>query len=110
MNTKTLFAKAAVVALAASVVGVAATPAFAAPRASKQVAPEYPRGAERRGLEGAVTLEFNIDAQGKVSEVRVVDADRPGVFDDAAVEAVSQWEYEAGEATAGHRVSIDFAL
>jgi protein TonB len=104
---KTMFAKMAAAVLA---VGLLGAPALAAPKATKQVAPEYPRGAERRGLEGVVTVEFNIDASGKVSDVKVVAADQPGVFDEAAVEAVSQWEYEAGEATTGYRVELEFAL
>ncbi len=106
---KNLFSKAAAVVLAVGVFAVA-TPAFAAPKVAKQVAPEYPRGAERRNLEGVVTVEFNIDASGAVSDVKVVAADQPGVFDDAAIAAVSQWEYEAGEAVSGHTVEIEFAL
>lgn len=106
---KNLFTKAAAVVLAVGAFAVA-TPAFAAPKIAKQVAPEFPRGAERRGLEGVVTVEFNIDAAGVVSDVKVVAADQPGVFDDAAIEAVSQWEYEAGEAVTAHRVEIEFAL
>ncbi len=104
---KTMLMKAAAAVLA---VGLMGAPALAAPKVSKQVAPEYPRGAERRGLEGVVTVEFNIDASGSVTDVKVVSADQPGVFDEAAISAVSQWEYEAGEAASGHRVEIEFAL
>jgi protein TonB len=110
MTKKNLFAKAAAAALALGLIGAVATPALAAPKATKTVPPEYPRGAERRGLEGVVTLEFNISADGAVSDVKVVAADQPGVFDEAAIAAVTQWQYEGGQATAGHRVEIEFAL
>lgn len=106
---KNLFTKAAAAVLAVGVFAVA-TPAFAAPKLATQVAPEYPRGAERRGLEGVVKVEFNIAADGTVTDVKVVEADQPGVFDDAAISAVSQWKYEAGEAVSGHTVEIEFAL
>ena len=62
----------------------------------KQVAPDYPRGAERRGIEGHVLVEFNILAGGEVADIRVVESQPEGVFDDAVVNAVSKWKYETG--------------
>jgi TonB family protein len=62
------------------------------PRRLKFVAPEYPPEAVVQGLRGIVILELVIDAQGKVASVDVVRSVPP--FDEPAVKAVRQWEYE----------------
>ena len=69
--------------------------AFAAGEATpvKREAPDYPKGAESRGIEGAVTLAFSVDENGNVLSPRVVEATPPGVFDSAAISALSKWKY-----------------
>ncbi len=57
-----------------------------------RVAPNYPRRAEQRGLEGYVTLEFTVTRQGTVRDARVVESSN-SVFDSAAVEAVMRFRY-----------------
>lgn len=61
------------------------------------VAPEptYPRQAQERGIEGTVTVEFTVDPYGDTQDVHVVSAQPAGVFDMAAVSAVSRWRYPA---------------
>jgi TonB family protein len=63
-----------------------------APKRTKTVSPEYPPEAQAQGLRGIVILELVIDTDGKVGSVEVVRSVAP--FDDAAVSAVRQWEYE----------------
>ena len=63
-----------------------------APKRTKFVLPEYPAEAVARGLHGIVILEITIDEQGKVADARVVRSVPP--FDEAAIAAVRQWEYE----------------
>ncbi len=58
-----------------------------------RVPPEYPPGAARRRLGGWVHLEFTVTATGTVTDVRVIDASPPGVFDDAAVRAARRFKY-----------------
>ena len=76
----------------------------------------YPRGALSARLEGYVLLEFTVTGQGKVVDVIVIDQDPPGVFDDAAIEAVSGFRYIPrtidGQTVdvAGVRYRIEFAL
>jgi protein TonB len=65
------------------------------PRRTKYVAPVYPRTALERGIEGWVDVSFSVNTQGAVSDVTVVGASRRRVFDDAAVAAVREWQYEA---------------
>lgn len=47
--------------------------------------PEYPKLAKMRGQEGWVVIQVRINRLGRAEEVRVLEADPPGVFDDAAV-------------------------
>lgn len=62
------------------------------PKRTKMVKPTYPADAQAQGLRGIVILDLTIDKNGKVQSVDVVRS-IPGL-DEAAVEAVKQWEYE----------------
>jgi len=60
----------------------------------RSVQPAYPAKAQGKKLEGWVDVEFTVSEAGKVKEVAVRAASIPGVFEDAAVKAVSQWRYQ----------------
>ncbi|MDD5388414.1 MAG: TonB family protein [Gallionellaceae bacterium] len=51
------------------------------------IVPEYPEQARRRNQEGTLKLMVKIDDLGRVRDVEVVEADLPGVFDEAALDA-----------------------
>ncbi len=79
----------------------AATPA-AAPSAPSndsevislnQVLPVYPDSARRRGIEGYVKLAFTITADGKVENVRVIEASPENVFNREARRAAVRWRF-----------------
>ncbi|HEV2673199.1 MAG TPA: TonB family protein [Aliidongia sp.] len=55
--------------------------------------PEYPTAAN--GTEGSVKLHFRIDANGRATDVAVVEASPPGIFENSAVASVGQWRYRA---------------
>lgn len=57
-----------------------------------QVAPQYPRRAQQRGLEGWVTLEFVVTRQGTVRDPVVIDSSS-SIFERAAIEAVQRFRY-----------------
>jgi TonB family protein len=61
------------------------------PNQLRKVAPVYPEEARAAGVEGVVILETAIDEQGRVSSVRVLRS--IPLLDQAAVDAVRQWEY-----------------
>jgi protein TonB len=63
-------------------------------RALDSVQPVYPEEAHRRGLEGTLKLMLKIDDLGHVRDVEVVEADYPGVFDAAAVEAFKNARFQ----------------
>jgi TonB family protein len=57
------------------------------------VDPEFPEIARERDLTGFVDLEFTVRADGTVTDVNVLKAQPRGVFENAAVDAVSKWRY-----------------
>lgn len=54
----------------------------------------YPRRAEQAGIEGWVELEFTVAETGEVKDIAVTAAKPPGVFDQAAIGALSKWRYK----------------
>lgn len=61
---------------------------------TKYVPPSYPRGAQRRNLSGYVDVAFTVTTAGEVADIEVRESDPSDVFDDAAVTAIGQWEFE----------------
>jgi TonB family protein len=57
------------------------------------VDPEFPEIAREQDLTGFVDLEFTVRADGTVTDVNVLKAQPRGVFEKAAVDAVSKWRY-----------------
>jgi TonB family protein len=83
---------------------VASPPAAVAPEAPDATlrpliagVPEYPAAARARGVEGYVDVELTVNAQGGVESPRVTAAEPRGVFDAAALAAVSRWRYPAAD-------------
>jgi periplasmic protein TonB len=58
-----------------------------------QIHPDYPPRAQSRGIEGWVVVQFTITPVGTVRDATIVDAQPKGVFDEAAIKAVSRWKY-----------------
>jgi protein TonB len=58
-----------------------------------RINPEYPARARSRGVEGWVQIEFTITPAGTVKDPKVVDAEPKGLFEKAALEAISRWKY-----------------
>jgi TonB family protein len=55
--------------------------------------PDYPVAALTQHLAGSVTLEFTVNTSGEPRDIHVVEATPPGVFDQAAINAVKHWRY-----------------
>ena len=72
--------------------------------------PQYPYQAARRGIEGWVKVAFRVTAKGTVEDVRVLESEPPGVFDQAALDAVSRWRFKprrvGGRAVAGEAEQV----
>lgn len=69
---------------------------------TRYVAPEYPANALRQRIEGKVRVRIVVDAEGRVREAVVVQAEPAGVFDAAAVASVRRWRFKPiGEEDSG---------
>jgi protein TonB len=63
------------------------------PSPIKQIAPVYPAWAKKLGLEGAVVVDVEVFANGKVGAVNILKSlDKD--MDQAAIDAVKQWEFK----------------
>ncbi len=68
----------------------------AAPLYKTNPPPQYPRLARRRGLEGVVTLEAQIDSNGKVIDLQIFTSSGHKVLDKAALKSVWRWQFSPG--------------
>lgn len=59
-----------------------------------RVNPQYPSRAMMANVEGWVHLEFTITPAGTVKDARVLDADPPGYFERASLNAVRKYKYK----------------
>jgi protein TonB len=60
----------------------------------KKVKPVYPREAEDQHIQGRVKVRLSVDLDGNVTDVEVLLAEPPGVFDDAVLTAVKQYKFK----------------
>ncbi|MEM6296663.1 MAG: energy transducer TonB [Myxococcota bacterium] len=58
--------------------------------------PQYPRRAQDKAIEGFVTLSLLINVTGGIERMKVIESKPPGVFEDAAKQAVRQWKFSPG--------------
>jgi protein TonB len=82
--------------------------AHATPKVVKKVPPDFPREAAQKGIStGVVKAKLTIEADGKVSDVEIVEAEPKRVFDRAVKSALMEWKFEPGE-KATHEVKLVF--
>lgn len=55
--------------------------------------PVYPHSAERNKIEGHIVVAMNVDSDGKVDDVWVVEASPVGYFEDQALRAAKKFKY-----------------
>ena len=58
----------------------------------------YPEAARAQGVEGEVRVQYDVDVTGTVVNARVVAADPPGTFEQAALDFVLSWRFRPVEA------------
>ena len=61
------------------------------------VNPQYPPSAAEKGVEGFVEVSFTVTPLGLVEDATVTSAEPPGVFEPAALAAITRWRYGADE-------------
>ncbi|QBY03078.1 energy transducer TonB [Thalassotalea sp. HSM 43] len=57
--------------------------------------PRYPIEAAREQIRGWVKLKFAVNRYGKIENIEVLDASPPEIFDQAAIDALKRWKYQA---------------
>ena len=78
------------------------------PVLKRKLEPEYPELARNSRLQGRVILQAVISTTGKVEEVTILRSSNP-LFDEAAIDAVRQWEYEPAR-QGGRPVAVYFTI
>jgi protein TonB len=76
-----------------------------APVLMKMVTPTYPDLARKAGVEGKVILQIIVDSNGNVIEPKVIMASPPGIFNEAAIQAVLQWKFKPAQQR-GNSISV----
>lgn len=67
------------------------------PRALRDIHPDYPTEADRRRLSGSVKLQIKLEADGRVSDIEVVESTPQGMFDDSALAAFRQARFSPAQ-------------
>jgi protein TonB len=71
----------------------------------------YPRSAEAAQIEGRVVLSVTILPDGSVTNVRIIRANPPGIFEGSAIQSVSLWKYRpSGVVRTNVIIEIDYVL
>lgn len=82
--------------IAALALGLALAGCATGPRPLQLLAgadPQYPPAARAAGIEGEVTVRYDVTASGRVANAVVLAATPAGVFEEAALAAVSSWRF-----------------
>lgn len=90
-------------------------PVYVAPVPVGKVQPNFPLLARRRGWEGTVVVRFQVDTDGKVTEVEIAESSGRDLLDEEAVRAVKRRPFKPATrdgvpVTAQHTIRITFKL
>jgi periplasmic protein TonB len=81
----------------------------ATPKVIKKVPPEFPREAAQQSItSGVIKAKMAIDAEGKVTEVTIIEAEPRRVFDRAVTRALMDWRFEPSGEKQSHEVKLVF--
>lgn len=69
----------------------------------------YPKGAVETKTGGYVRLKFDIDESGKTDNIKVINSEPKGVFDDSAKKTVSQMVFPKNHATKDATYRINYS-
>ena len=79
-----------------------------APRATAQMSPDFPSTMRQQGIAGSVTVEFEVNKEGRVVRAEALSYTRRE-FVEAALRAVRNWHFEPGKQN-GRPVSFRMAV
>ncbi|MGL9723394.1 TonB family protein [Sodalis sp. (in: enterobacteria)] len=87
-----------------------ASPAPSAPRATFRSNPIYPPRARALGIEGRISVMYDVNAEGRVENIRIVAAQPRNMFERDVRLAMRRWTYETGKPTANMTVKFQFDI
>ena len=76
------------------------------PTVKSQVPPQYPRRAVKLGWQGIVIVEAIVDLSGKPKATKVHKSSGFEVLDDAAITAVSKWQFDIENSVKNTRFAL----
>ena len=72
--------------------------------------PQIPQYAYEQGIEGWVEVVFYVRPNGRVENIRIIDANPRGVFETAMIESIQNWIYPASKQTREVKQKFEFKL
>ncbi len=78
------------------------------PKNLLRVFPNYPAKAYSQGIEGALNIKFDIDENGYVQNIRMLDSPLVEVFGLSTIQAMEKWRYESGKPTKDLNLTMEF--
>ena len=78
--------------------------------ALKKVNPRYPRRAKIKKQSGSVQLVFDIKKDGSVFNVKIIDSNPKGVFDNSSISAIKKWKFKKNEFERSASITFNFRL
>ncbi|WP_213992288.1 TonB family protein [Sodalis sp. dw_96] len=94
----------------ASAPAVSAAKADTGPVALSRPDPDYPDRARALGIEGRVQIQFDVNADGQVENLRIISATPPNMFERDIREVTRRWRYQSGKPGKNVNMSIVFEL
>lgn len=72
--------------------------------------PQITEYAYRRGIEGWVVVVYTVGTNGRVTNIRIVDAEPKGLFEGPTVESIANWIYEPTDRPREVTQRVEFKL
>ena len=80
------------------------------PKILSQPLPYYPAKALSERTVGELKVKFDVDENGYVQNIRMLDTSSVDVFGLSLINAMKQWRYESGKPTKDLNLLVEFSL
>lgn len=80
------------------------------PKVLSRPFPHYPEKARLEGIEGDLEAKFDVDENGRVENIRILNSTLVDVFGLSLVQAMEKWRYETGKPTKDLKIVMQFRL